>query len=91
MKSNVVTVLVIVSILMIAGYFTWQSITSPENDHSSEAAKTLLNDTDGKRVSYTDLDGNPVDLAEFSGKIRVVNSWATWCPFCKDELKDLKN
>ncbi len=36
--------------------------------------------------SYTDLDGNPVDLNAFAGKPFVINSWATWMPFSKDEL-----
>ena len=36
--------------------------------------------------SYTDLDGNIVDLSAFAGKPLVINSWATWMPFSKDEL-----
>jgi len=35
-----------------------------------------------------DNDGNDVSLSDFDGKVRIVNSWAVWCPFCKEELKD---
>lgn len=36
------------------------------------------------------LDGKEVELADyFDGeRVLVVNSWAVWCPFCKDELPD---
>ncbi|MCR4286072.1 MAG: TlpA family protein disulfide reductase [Candidatus Kaiserbacteria bacterium] len=36
--------------------------------------------------SYLDLDGNPVFLSSMKGKSLIVNSWASWMPFSKDEL-----
>lgn len=39
--------------------------------------------------SYTDLDGNPVEFSDFAGTPLVINSWATWMPFSKDELFSL--
>lgn len=35
-----------------------------------------------------DYNGKTVSLADFSGKPLVINSWAAWCPFCRDELPD---
>jgi thiol-disulfide isomerase/thioredoxin len=37
-----------------------------------------------------DLDGNIVRLADLKGKNILVNFWATWCPFCVDEMPDLQ-
>lgn len=36
-----------------------------------------------------DYDGNPVELAQFKRKLLVVHAWASWCPYCGDELKNL--
>lgn len=35
-----------------------------------------------------DYNGQTVKLADFAGKLLVINSWAAWCPFCRKELAD---
>lgn len=32
------------------------------------------------------IDGQAIDLADFSGRPTVVNLWATWCPPCRREM-----
>lgn len=41
--------------------------------------------------SLRDYSGKVVESAQFRGKPLVVNSWASWCPFCKAELPALAN
>ena len=41
-------------------------------------------------VSFVDLAGNTVSLAEFAGKFVLVNLWATWCEPCLREMPSLE-
>jgi len=41
-------------------------------------------------TSFVDLTGSEVSLAQFSGKIVLVNLWATWCEPCLREMPSLE-
>jgi thiol-disulfide isomerase/thioredoxin len=38
--------------------------------------------------SLSDLSGKQHDIAEWKGKILIINFWATWCPPCKKEIPE---
>ncbi len=46
---------------------------------------------DGTTFQLTDLDGNPIRLADLRGKGVWVNFWATWCPPCQKEVPVLRD
>ncbi|WP_423924461.1 TlpA family protein disulfide reductase [Candidatus Palauibacter sp.] len=41
-------------------------------------------------LDVTYLDGQPADLAQFRGRVVVLNLWATWCIPCRDEMPELE-
>jgi cytochrome c biogenesis protein CcmG, thiol:disulfide interchange protein DsbE len=38
----------------------------------------------------TDLDGNPVRLADLAGEVVLLNIWATWCAPCREEMPSMQ-
>jgi thiol-disulfide isomerase/thioredoxin len=38
---------------------------------------------------FRDAQGRPHTLAEFKGKVLIVNVWANWCAPCKEEIPSL--
>lgn len=78
-KAVVIVVLALVGVL--AGLWTshvWRN-SGPETAMPAPA------------VTFTDLEGKPTSLAQYKGKLLLVNFWATWCAPCLKEMPLLIN
>jgi thiol-disulfide isomerase/thioredoxin len=56
-----------------------------------EAAPELaVTRDDGTTFRLTELQGNPIRLADLRGKVVWLNFWASWCPPCQSETPILR-
>ena len=44
---------------------------------------------DAATSGFVDLEGKARSLAEWDGRVRVLNFWATWCAPCREEIPAL--
>lgn len=87
MSRTVIIGGVIVLAVVVGGVFLL-SREAPRTDQEIEVASTETRKQALPAFSLTDFDGAEVDSADLVGKPLVVNAWASWCPFCVNELPD---
>lgn len=69
------------------------SNVSPDSTNSNKSiviseGSSSIDSNNKIQFSYQDYQGNTVTHEDFAGTPLVINSWASWCPFCIDELPD---
>lgn len=42
------------------------------------------------KIELAELDGTPIDLSQYKGKIVFINFWATWCKPCILEMPTIE-
>lgn len=82
-----ITITITLFLLILLSVYTSTSQQTKEN-----RSKTFFDIENGRINDFfiTDLEGKPLTYNDVKGKHLIINSWASWCPFCIDELPDFK-
>lgn len=90
---RIVSTMLVLVLLVSLGLSSCNSNDPPANTSSGVPAKpNVPGVTLPPNVLQAELksaNGNPIKLSDYSGKVLVINLWATWCGPCRSEIPEL--
>lgn len=77
---------------MKAGYELEQFATVSQTEQKNDVPETTENiDYSAPDFTVIDSNGKEVKLSDYFGKPIVLNFWASWCYYCKQEMPDFND
>ena len=69
---------------------TSQDDKTNQQENTSQEDESQNNKQSAIDFTLKDQNGKQHHLADYKGKLLFLNSWTTWCGYCKTELQDLQ-
>lgn len=81
--TRLLIVLALLSMVTVTGLLLRDEPLKPGDTGMGDVANALF------AATFPDTAGKMQPIAQWRGRVLVVNFWATWCPPCRDEMPEL--
>jgi thiol-disulfide isomerase/thioredoxin len=79
-------ILITVGVVALLAVMVWADKKFPPASAPAAGMGTANTPTDAPTIVLKNVDGQDVTMAQYKGKVVLVNFWATWCEPCQTEI-----